>query len=77
MRKLIWGLVILVVVGVFGGRAWWLYQHRETENNALKIGLLTIQSGQYSQMGKEVNNGAILAMEEINSQTNTKIQLFL
>ena len=77
MKKLIWGLVIVAVGAVFGSRAWWLYQHRETENNALKIGLLTVQSGQYAQMGQEVNNGAILAMEEINSQTNTKIQLLL
>ena len=77
MKKLIWTLVILVLVGVFSGRAWWLHKQSEQNKDAIKIGLLTIQSGQYSQMGKEVNNGAILAMEEINSQMNTKIQLFL
>ena len=37
MKKLIWTLVILVVVGVFGGRAWYLYQYRETSDNVVKV----------------------------------------
>ena len=36
-KKLIWTLVILVVVGVFGGRAWYLYTQKQTENTNEKI----------------------------------------
>ncbi len=53
MKKLIWGLVIVAVVAVFGGRAWWLYQHRETDTNVVKIGVLTDLSGFSSGTGHD------------------------
>ena len=40
MKKLIWTVVILAVVALFGGRAWWLYQHKETDANVIKIGAI-------------------------------------
>ena len=72
MKKLIWTLVILVVVGVFGGRAWWLYQHKETDTNVVKIGVLTFLTGQYAKMGQDMTNGIILAKEEINASSDFK-----
>ncbi len=76
MRKLIWTLVIVAIVAIFGGRAWYLYQHKETGDNVVKIGLLSTLSGEFAGMGEELNNGAILAAEEINQEpNNTKIKL--
>ena len=72
MKKWIWTFVILVVVGVFSGRAWWLYEHRETEKNVVKVGVLSFPSGQYAKMGQELNNGIILAVEEINASSDYK-----
>ena len=78
MKKLIWTLVILVVVGVFGGRAWWLYQHRETDTNVVKIGVLSFLTGQYAKMGQDMTNGIILAKEEIDALNEKfKIQLII
>ena len=71
MKKLIWTLVILVVVGVFGGRAWWLYQNRATGNNVVKIGLLSFNSGMYADIGIALDNGAKLAVEEVNSNSDS------
>ena len=76
MRKLIWTLVIVAIVAIFGGRAWYLYQHKETGDNVMKIGLLSVLSGEFAGMGEELNNGAILAAEEINQEpSNIKIKL--
>lgn len=65
MRKLIWTLVILVVVGVFGGRAWYLHKQSEQNKDAIKIGVLSFTSGQYAKMGQDLVNGIILAKEEL------------
>ena len=54
MKKLIWTLVILMVVGVFGGRAWWLYQHQETGANIVKIGAVLPMSGVVSDSNKKI-----------------------
>ena len=76
MKKLIWILVILVVIGVFGGRAWWLYQHQETGNNVVKVGLLSFNSGMYADLGIALDNGAKLAVEEVNANSdNIKLHL--
>ena len=78
MKKLIWGLVIVVVVAVFGGRAWWLYQHKETGDNVVKVGILSFTSGQYAKMGQDLVNGIILAKEELaNTKDGVKLQLFV
>ena len=72
MKKIIWGVVILVVVAVFGGRAWWLYQHREVEENIVKIGHVAPMSGFVSEQSKVVLNGMILAQEEVNASSRYK-----
>ena len=45
MRKLIWGLVIVAVVAVFGGRAWYLHKQAEQNKDAIKIGVVVPLSG--------------------------------
>ena len=77
MKKLIWTLVILVVVGVFGGRAWYLHKQAEQNKDAVKVGLLSVNSGQYAQMGHDFNNGSILAIEELNAQSDKKMELII
>jgi len=76
MKKLIWTLVILVVVGVFGGRAWWLYQHRDNnQKDTLNIGIVTFR-GAFAKMGQDVDNGIILANEQFSkSHPDIKIKL--
>ena len=54
MKKLIWTLVILIVVAVFGGRAWYLYQYRETSDNVVKIGAVLPMSGIVSDSNKKI-----------------------
>ena len=68
MKKLIWGLVIVAVVAVFGGRAWYLYQHRAQGENIVKIATAPGLSGQWAFIGQEYANGVKLAVEEINAQ---------
>ena len=76
MKKLIWTLVILVVVGVFGGRAWYLYQNRETSDNVVKIGVLSYMSGAHATLGHDFVRGVTLAKDEFNKQhPNTKLVL--
>ena len=78
MKKTIITLCIVAVVAVFGGRAWYLYQHRETNDNVVKVGVLSFLTGQYARMGQDMTNGIILAKEEINASQDyngAKIQL--
>ena len=77
MRKLIWTLVILVVVVVFGGRAWYLYQHRDTDANVVRVGLVSVTSGLYAKMGQDFDNGVILAIEELNPTSDKKMKLLI
>ena len=66
MRKLIWTLVILVVVGVFGGRAWYLHKQAVAEKDVVKIGAVLPLTGPISVMGKEIRNSLELAEKNIN-----------
>ena len=68
MKKLIWTVVILAVVALFGGRAWYLYQHRVQGKNIVKIATAPGLSGQWAFIGQDYANGAKLAAEEINAQ---------
>ena len=68
MRKLIWGLVIVAVVAVFGGRAWWLYQNRETGNNVVKIGAVLPMSGIVSDSNKKIVATLNVAKDIIESE---------
>ena len=67
MKKIIWILAIVLVLCVFGGRAWWLYQHRDTDENIVRIGHVAPLSGFVAEQSKEVLNGMILAQEEVNA----------
>lgn len=67
MKKIIFGGIILVVVAVFGGRALWLHQHKETEEKVVKIGHVAPLSGFVAEQSKAVLNGMILAQEEVNN----------
>ena len=74
MKKVIITLCVVAVVAIFGGRAWWLYQHRETDTNAVKVGLISVTSGLYAKMGHDFNNGVILAIEELNVTSDKKMK---
>ena len=76
MKKLIWTLVILVVVAVFGGRAWYLHKQAEQNKDAIKIGVLGVLSGPYAFIGSEFNNGVTLAIEELKEK-NPDLSLVL
>ena len=76
MRKLIWGLVIVAVVAVFGGRAWYLHKQAEQNKDAVKVGLLTFDTGLYAEFGQALDKGAMLAVEEFN-QNSPKTQFRL
>ena len=68
MKKVIISICIVALVVLFGGRAWYLYQHQEKGDNILRIGCIRVSpSSMMAQMGKEVFNGMTLAQEEINN----------
>ena len=80
MKKIIITLCVVAVVALFGGRAYYLYRHRDTDDNTIKIGVLSFLTGQYARMGQDMTNGIILAKEEINASknyNNAKIQLVI
>ena len=51
VKKLIWTLVIVAIASIFGGRAWYLYQHRDNnQKDTLNIGIVTFR-GAFAKMG--------------------------
>ena len=51
VKKLIWTLVIVAIASIFGGRAWYLYQHqKEQQTNALNVAIVTFR-GAFAKMG--------------------------
>ena len=77
MKKLIWTLVILVVVAVFGGRAVWLYQHRRTDANAITIGAIVPLSGLMAEISDEILNSLNMAVDRLNQNSDRKISLIV
>ncbi len=75
--KLIWTLVIVAIIAVFGGRAWFLHKQANTEKDVVKIGLLSFNSGMYADLGIALDNGAKLAVKEINANSDKKLQLMI
>ena len=67
-KRLIGILAIVALVALFAGRAWWLYQHRETGDNVLEIGAVLPLTGPISTMGVEIKNALILAEKKINEE---------
>lgn len=78
MRRLIWAFVVILVIGVFGGRAWWLYQHREINENVVKIGAILPLSGFLSTNGEAAKNALLMAEEVFNNEQHpVKVQLVI
>ena len=77
MKKLIWTLVILVVVGVFGGRALYLHKQSVAEKDTVKIGAILPLTGLVSTVAEEVQNALNLAIEELNAKNSIKLKLFI
>ncbi|MBP5534614.1 MAG: ABC transporter substrate-binding protein [Alphaproteobacteria bacterium] len=69
MKKIIVGLCIVVLVAVFGGRAYYLRKQTKSETDRIiKIGFLSDLSGFSSPSGKEALSGAQEAVKEINNK---------
>ena len=75
MKKLIWTLVILVVVGVFGGRAWYLHKQAVAEKDVVKIGAVLPMTGNVPDDGDMTNKVMREALEEFNKTSNVKVKL--
>jgi len=74
MKKLVWSLVILVVVGVFGGRAWYLHKQAEQNKDAIKIGVVVPLSGFDENLTNRVVTTLKVATEELTADKPYKIQ---
>ena len=83
MKKLIWALVILVVIGAFGGRAWWLYTQNQGETTntekVIKIGAILPLTSTMSKTGYEILESLKIAESNINSNPkyNFKVKLLV
>ena len=75
MKKLIWGLAIVVVVAVFGGRAWYLHKQAAAEKNVVKIGAILPLSGVYSEQGELALKAVLLAAEDFNKNSPFNIKV--
>jgi len=75
MKKLIWTLVILVVVGVFGGRAWYLHKQSVAEKDVVKIGAILPLSGVYAEHGDLALKAILLAAEDFNKNSSFNVKI--
>ena len=73
-KKLIWGLVIVAVVAVFGGRAWYLHKQATTEKNVVKIGALLPTSGFLMGEGQKIVNALNMLTEKMNATRKVKVK---
>ena len=74
MKKLIWTLVILVVVAVFGGRAVYLHKEAEQNQDAIKIGVVVPLSGFDENLTNRIVTTLKIATEELTKDKPYKIQ---
>ena len=72
MKKLIWTLVIVAVVAIFGGRAWWLYKGAEQNKDAIKIGAILPFSSTMPRTASEILRSLKIAEQNINANPNYK-----
>lgn len=77
MKKLIWGLVIVAVVAVFGGRAWYLHKQSVAEKDVVKIGAILPMSGNFSDDGDMTQKVITEAFNEFNQSSDFKLKLFV
>lgn len=54
VKTLVWTVVILALVALFGGRALWLYAHHETDEKLIRIGAVLPMSGIVSDSNKKI-----------------------
>src|SRR5690349_20957052 len=64
MRKLILGLVALVIVA---GGAWYFLQGRGASSDQIVIAVAGPMTGQYSTFGEQMRKGAEQAVKDINA----------
>ena len=69
--------MIVILVAVFGGRAWYLNQHKEIDDNVVNIGVLIPLSGITAQDGLDALAGIKIAQEEINKSSDYKFKINL
>ncbi|MES2470774.1 MAG: ABC transporter substrate-binding protein [Patescibacteria group bacterium] len=68
--KIIAAIIALVIVGGI-----WAANTKESKPETLKIGMISILSGEYSVVGENLRNGALLATEEYNrAHPDSKIE---
>jgi len=77
MKKLIWGLVIVAVVAVFGGRAWYLHKQAAAEKDVVKIGALVPLTGPTARDGADALSGMKIALNEVNQNPEYGFKLDL
>ncbi len=71
--KIVWGVIILVIVGVIISNT---YKSDITKTETIKIGMISILSGDYASVGENIRNGATIAMEEYNAaHPNQNVEL--
>ena len=75
MKKLIWTVVILVVVALFGGRAWYLHKQAKDEKDVVKIGAVLPMSGSLSDDGNMTQKALAEAVNEFNQTSDFKVKL--
>jgi branched-chain amino acid transport system substrate-binding protein len=63
MKKIIWGVVVLIVIG---GLVTGFFLMNKNQSN-IKIGLATLLSGDYAILGENIRDTATLVIDEINS----------
>ena len=70
MKKALITICIIAVIALFGGRGYYLYRHRPTDENVIKIGAVLPLTGPISTMGVEIKNALTLAEKKINSKAD-------
>lgn len=82
MKKVWIGLLIVVLIALFGGRAWYSYTQRETEKpneKVIKIGAILPLSSNMAKTGKEILESLKIAENNINNdpQYSFKVKIIV
>ncbi|MDR2902238.1 MAG: ABC transporter substrate-binding protein [Lactobacillales bacterium] len=75
MKKVVIGVVVLIVFALVGWRVFVVNSSRESDDDTLLIGAILPLTGNISDTGKEVYNGLALAIEQINKRGGKKIKM--
>ncbi len=69
--QIILGIIVLVLIG-------WFFVNQNTEpeiNDPVKIGVIVPLTGNLAAMGKDVQDGMMLAVEDINSKNDRQVEV--